>query len=249
MLWICDPSRADGGLGSAKRSSEVSQCASLGCRTRFLRPPVVLSRGLGSHRTRTRDGTRIGRARSWWDGGSKSRGRILHKDSYLNTIFSHDQVTARVSGQFQVPPHENNIHYVSETRRSQYHCQRWVQETQGRDQGNHVSARSVVLSRLGTMLNHCHPRSTVAVNTDGAGEVTNDLSDIFENLERDTMGTSWRTALQAEFTKPYFRNVRLVATRARRLWNTDLARVAQGFFDSRYKITSSIPTRRVHASQ
>ncbi|KAH0830329.1 uracil-DNA glycosylase-like protein [Lanmaoa asiatica] len=49
------------------------------------------------------------------------------------------------------------------------------------------------------------PSSTIAVTTTDAGDATRDSSDIIENLERDTMGASWRTALEAEFTKPYFR--------------------------------------------
>ena len=50
-------------------------------------------------------------------------------------------------------------------------------------------------------------RSTIAITATTAGDVTEDASDIIENLERDTMGASWRTALEAEFTKPYFRKV------------------------------------------
>ncbi|KAG8217259.1 uracil-DNA glycosylase-like protein [Butyriboletus roseoflavus] len=50
--------------------------------------------------------------------------------------------------------------------------------------------------------------STIAITTIGAGDATLDASDIIENLERDTMGASWRTALQAEFTKPYFRKLK-----------------------------------------
>ena len=46
-------------------------------------------------------------------------------------------------------------------------------------------------------------RSTNVVTTT-AGDVTEDVSDIIENLERDSMGASgpdsWRTALEAELT-------------------------------------------------
>ncbi|KAG6379197.1 uracil-DNA glycosylase-like protein [Boletus reticuloceps] len=52
------------------------------------------------------------------------------------------------------------------------------------------------------------PSSTIAVTTTGAGGSTEDVSDIIENLERDTMGESWRTALEAEFTKPYLRKLK-----------------------------------------
>ncbi|KAG9318196.1 uracil-DNA glycosylase-like protein [Chiua virens] len=50
--------------------------------------------------------------------------------------------------------------------------------------------------------------STVGVMTIDAGDATQDLGDLIENLERDTMGASWRTALEAEFAKPYFRKLK-----------------------------------------
>ncbi|KAN0075426.1 Uracil-DNA glycosylase-like protein [Tylopilus felleus] len=50
--------------------------------------------------------------------------------------------------------------------------------------------------------------STVAVTTTCASDSPEDVSDMIENLERDTIGASWRTALEAEFTKPYFRNLK-----------------------------------------
>ncbi|KIJ63259.1 hypothetical protein HYDPIDRAFT_29521 [Hydnomerulius pinastri MD-312] len=40
----------------------------------------------------------------------------------------------------------------------------------------------------------------------GSGSV--DVSDAIENLERDTLGASWKTALEAEFGKPYFRKLK-----------------------------------------
>lgn len=68
-----------------------------------------------------------------------------------------------------------------------------------------------------------------------------DLSDVFENLERDTMGASWRTPLEAEFTKPYFRKVR-VEWRLLPLALIESRPPAQGFLDSREQIASNIPT-------
>ncbi|KAI9568993.1 uracil-DNA glycosylase-like protein [Boletus coccyginus] len=50
--------------------------------------------------------------------------------------------------------------------------------------------------------------STIAITTTGAGDATEDVGDVIENLERDTMGVSWKTALEAEFTKPYFRKLK-----------------------------------------
>ncbi|KAF8842512.1 uracil-DNA glycosylase [Paxillus ammoniavirescens] len=52
-------------------------------------------------------------------------------------------------------------------------------------------------------------QSTIAVTTNGVGNSsTADATDAIENLERDTLGASWLTALEAELGKPYFRKLK-----------------------------------------
>ena len=84
------------------------------------------------------------------------------------------------------------------------------------------------------------PRSTVAVTTAGPSDAPKDTTEAYENLEQDTMGASWRAALEPEFTKPYFLKVcvaqRLIPT-------TPLIIAAQGFLDSRDQVAPDIPTR------
>ena len=60
---------------------------------------------------------------------------------------------------------------------------------------------------------------TIAITTTTAGDATEDASDNIENPKRDTMGVSWRKALAAEFTEPYFCKVtfRGFATTSRRV--------------------------------
>ncbi|KIJ17134.1 hypothetical protein PAXINDRAFT_73511 [Paxillus involutus ATCC 200175] len=49
----------------------------------------------------------------------------------------------------------------------------------------------------------------MAVTTNGVGNSgTADATDTIENLERDTLGASWLTALEAELGKPYFRKLK-----------------------------------------
>ena len=47
----------------------------------------------------------------------------------------------------------------------------------------------------------------IAIMTTTNGGVTEDAGDIIKNLKRDTVGALWRTVLNTEFTKPYFRKV------------------------------------------
>jgi hypothetical protein len=82
----------------------------------------------------------------------------------------------------------------------------------------------------------------MAVTTNGVGNSgTADATDTIENLERDTLGASWLTALEAELGKPYFRKVRrgLHAHIVPALKNLP----AQRFSDFRTHIACSIPTR------